>query len=69
MTDRETSATEREGVGLCLDCVHARRLISARKSVFYKCGLAETDQRFRVYPPLPVSHCAGHQPDDSRAGE
>jgi hypothetical protein len=47
--------------GLCGDCVHARVLASAR-SVFLRCGLAETDARFPRYPPLPVLRCAGYRP-------
>ena len=28
---------------------------------FYRCGLSETDPRFRKYPPLPVVQCTGYQ--------
>jgi hypothetical protein len=44
--------------GLCLRCVH-RELLSAKRSVFLRCGLAATDARFPRYPPLPVLRCAG----------
>ena len=44
--------------GLCGRCVH-RELLSSKRSVFLRCGLAATDSRFRRYPPLPVTHCEG----------
>ena len=39
-----------------------RRVESERGSVFYLCGRAATDPRFKKYPPLPVRECAGHEP-------
>lgn len=45
--------------GLCATCEHLRILASPR-SVFVRCGLAETDPRFPRYPPLPVLACPGH---------
>ena len=50
--------------GLCRTCVHLRLQASAR-SVFVRCGLAETDPRFRRYPPLPVLGCPGYHPLES----
>ncbi len=47
--------------GLCADCLHLRFAVSPR-SIFVRCGLAETDARFPRYPPLPVLRCAGHEP-------
>ena len=44
--------------GLCADCRHLWLAVSAR-SAFVRCGLAETDERFLRYPPLPVRACAG----------
>ena len=49
-------------LGLCQTCRHATAITTASGSVFYRCGLAETDSRFRKYPPLPVIQCAGYQP-------
>jgi len=46
--------------GLCRTCVHLRLLASAR-SVFVRCGLAETDPAFPRYPPLPVLACSGYR--------
>lgn len=48
-------------IGLCQTCRHAAAITTASGSVFYRCGLSETDNRFRKYPPLPVIQCVGHQ--------
>ncbi|HEV2851875.1 MAG TPA: hypothetical protein VHC97_03635 [Thermoanaerobaculia bacterium] len=45
--------------GLCATCEHLRLAASAR-SVFVRCGLADTDPRFPRYPPLPVVACLGY---------
>lgn len=52
--------------GLCGTCRHLRLLASAR-SVFVRCGKAETDPAFPRYPPLPVVRCAGYEPGKSIA--
>ena len=52
--------------GLCASCVHLRLLASPR-SVFVRCGLAESDPAFPRYPPLPVRSCAGYRPVGSPA--
>ena len=44
--------------GLCGRCVY-RELLSSKRSVFLRCGLAATDARFPRYPPLPVMRCSG----------
>jgi len=46
--------------GLCRTCEHLR-LASAR-SVFVRCGLADTDPGYLRYPPLPVTSCPGYRP-------
>jgi hypothetical protein len=46
--------------GLCRTCGHLRLLASAR-SVFVRCGLADTDPSFPRYPPLPVLRCRGYR--------
>lgn len=51
---------ERRLAGLCADCAHARRVESARGSVFYLCQRAAFDPAFPKYPQLPVSTCAGY---------
>lgn len=44
--------------GLCATCEHLR-ILSSRRSVFVRCGLAESDPRFPRYPALPVVRCSG----------
>ena len=48
-------------VGLCSVCRHARRITSAKNSVFWLCERAASDARLRKYPPLPVRACVGHE--------
>ena len=52
---------ERRRVGACVACIHARRIESARGSLFYRCGRAKDDPRYPDYPPLPVTRCAGFE--------
>lgn len=47
--------------GLCATCEHLR-LLASKRSVFVRCGLAETDPGFVRYPPLPVIACRGYRP-------
>jgi len=47
-------------VGLCLECVHCRRIESAKGSAFRRCQLHESDARFAKYPRLPVLGCDGY---------
>ena len=47
--------------GLCGDCTHARRIESDRGSLFIRCELALTDNRFKKYPRLPVLSCLGYE--------
>ena len=46
-------------VGLCERCVWSRVVESGRGSQFVRCGLSDSDARFRKYPPLPVQVCDG----------
>ena len=46
--------------GLCATCEHLR-LVASSRSVFVRCGLAETDPRFPRYPPIPVAACGGYR--------
>ena len=48
--------------GLCADCVHARRVESARGSFFLLCELSATNPEFPRYPRLPVIQCSGFTP-------
>jgi len=47
--------------GLCDTCRNARRVESAKGSVFLLCELAATDSHFPKYPRLPVLFCAGYR--------
>ena len=51
--------------GLCASCVLARRVPTARGSVFVLCGLSATDARYPKYPALPVVRCAGYERRDA----
>ena len=55
----------RETVGLCADCIHARTVETPR-SVFWLCGRAASDPRFVKYPRLPVLECPGYEPRAER---
>ena len=48
-------------VGLCLTCIHSRKVTSGKGSTFRLCELSKTDPRFPKYPPLPVLRCAGYE--------
>jgi hypothetical protein len=52
--------------GLCAGCVHLRLLASPR-SVFVRCGLADSDPAFPRYPALPVLRCGGFRPPAASA--
>ena len=47
--------------GLCATCEHLR-VAASKRSVFVRCGLADTDPRFPKYPNLPVVGCGGYRP-------
>ena len=47
--------------GLCETCRHVKRLQSSKGSVFYMCGLFETNPAFPRYPQLPVRVCDGFE--------
>ena len=57
--------TQLHTFGLCANCIHARRIESAKGSEFLLCRLSESDPRFPKYPRLPVSACSGHTPQPS----
>jgi hypothetical protein len=60
MAQGSDTAGEQSRAGLCADCIHARRVESARGAVFLLCQLSVTDSRFPKYPCLPVLSCSGH---------
>jgi hypothetical protein len=54
-------------VGLCASCLHATVQKSAKGQTFWRCRLADEDERFLRYPPLPVSACSGFCATASKA--
>ncbi len=52
---------ESRRAGLCGSCAQARRVESARGSVFLMCELSKTNPRFARYPALPVLRCSGYE--------
>jgi hypothetical protein len=61
MTSAKTTDSKNGHDGLCGDCLHARRLESARGSIFILCNLSFSDPRFPKYPRLPVLSCDGYR--------
>jgi hypothetical protein len=59
--------TDREAAGLCASCANSRRVVSAKGSVFWLCGLAERDAAFPRYPRLPVIRCPGYIEKERRS--
>jgi Rieske Fe-S protein len=55
-------------VGLCTDCVHARRVRSSRGSIFFLCELSARDPNFAKYPRLPILRCSGYLEKAATAG-
>ena len=47
--------------GLCETCLHCKRIVSDKGSVFYRCLLSDSDKRFAKYPRIPVLVCSGYQ--------
>ena len=45
---------ERLPIGLCVDCVHARRIESDSGAAFLLCELSASNQAYPKYPALPV---------------
>lgn len=54
---------DRSRLGLCADCLHARRVETSRGSRFCLCQRAAIDPTFPKYPQLPVVRCPGHEND------
>ena len=48
-------------MGLCAPCRFGQTQTNPRGSVFWRCRRADTEARFRRYPPLPVLECAGFE--------
>jgi hypothetical protein len=63
MTDNDDREREpqREARGLCPDCAHVRRIVSAKGAVFWLCERAKGDARFPRYPAQPRMVCPGFE--------
>ena len=49
---------------LAWEDLHPAHQQIAPRSLFVRCGLADTDPAFPRYPPLPVRTCPGWKPDE-----
>jgi hypothetical protein len=67
MSEKQNAAEQRSEAGLCANCLHARRIESARGSGFFLCELSLTDPRFAKYPRLPVLSCSGYTAKEKHA--
>jgi hypothetical protein len=67
MSEKQSAAERCSAAGLCADCLHARRIESARGSRFFSCELSLTDPRFPKYPRLPVLSCSGYATKEEHA--
>jgi hypothetical protein len=67
----EPKAFDPKTAGLCASCIHARRIESARGSVFLLCAMSQKDPAFPRYPRLPVLACPGYssEPETSNDNE
>ncbi len=65
MPDAQQHKPDSQSTGLCADCLHSRRIESARGSVFILCNLSFTDARFLKYPRLPILSCEGYSPKEA----
>jgi hypothetical protein len=45
--------------GLCGSCVECR-VVQTGRSTFFLCERSRTDSRYRRYPVIPVTTCAGY---------
>ena len=50
------------GAGLCARCRHLQ-VLRSKRSTFVRCALADLDDNFERYPPLPVLRCRGFETD------
>ena len=58
--ERPAPRPEPDPHGLCPRCVHVRRVVSDKGSVFWRCELSrEKPGEFPRYPPQPRMVCTG----------
>ncbi|MEZ4334666.1 MAG: hypothetical protein R3F35_23155 [Myxococcota bacterium] len=58
------AADDRTKLGLCARCRFHRTQRSSRGSAFHRCERAGGDPSFPRYPPMPVVHCRGFEPEE-----
>lgn len=54
--------------GLCARCAHARTIVSAKGSSFWRCAVADREPSWPKYPPLPVLRCRHFSPGPGAGG-
>lgn len=55
--------------GLCAACIHMRKIVSDRGSVFFLCQLSKADPSFPKYPRLPVLQCRGYEAQEPQTAQ
>ena len=60
LVEMDTTHSSRDSVGLCARCAHAKAVVSAKGSTFWRCRspLARAGT-LPKYPPLPLWECPG----------
>ncbi len=53
--------------GLCAACKHLQ-VLRSKRSVFVRCGLADSDPAFPRYPRLPTYRCPGFEAMEAEEG-
>jgi hypothetical protein len=61
MANDDRSAEDARSAGLCASCRSARKIVSAKGSVFWLCERATVEAAFSKYPRLPVLRCRGFE--------
>jgi hypothetical protein len=60
VVEETKAAMDQFRVGLCADCIYARRIESERAATFYLCERSFSDPTYQKYPRLPVIQCLGY---------
>ena len=63
VTSRSAEPGLEERIGLCARCCQVRIQSTKRGSRFYRCALADENDAYLRYPPLPVRQCDGFEPE------
>ncbi|MBM4254874.1 MAG: hypothetical protein FJ147_03145 [Deltaproteobacteria bacterium] len=61
--------SDRQKVGLCVDCQHTKVIVSGKGSQFFLCQRAETDSCYSKYPRLPMLQCSGYEPQEQTGSQ